>query len=178
MKTRSKTITRRLRSAARASRRPWKGRPGIGRPFFAQCAGEKGRSAGDSSNFRNRNALAGCVTRRRRGWLAMCRFYITLNTRVPHASKRSKTTLLPTYECTVRINGPRMLATILSTMPHAPEALEGSTPRPRCHHSEHNMRHARRPQSHTPRSPAPLVRAGRSAAPDLSSGASTTTSEG
>ena len=73
----------------------------------------------------------------------MCRFYITLNTRVPHASKRSKTTLLPTYECTVRINGPRMLATILSTMPHAPEALEGSTPRPRCHHN--SAQHAASP---------------------------------
>ena len=43
---------------------------------------------------------------------------------------------------------------------------------------EHSMHPARRPQSHTPRPSAPLVRAGRSAAPELFSGASTTTTEG
>ena len=74
-------------------------------------------------------------TRRRRGWDGMCRFCITLNTRVLHASKRSKTTLLPTYKCTVRTSGLRTLATIVSTMHHAPEAQEGHTPRPRCQHN-------------------------------------------
>ena len=42
---------------------------------------------------------------------------------------------------------------------------------------QHNMRPSRRPRSHTPRPSAPLVRADRPAAPDLSSGVSTTTSE-
>ena len=84
----------------------------------------------------NAQELAMCVvTRRRRGWDGMCRFCITLNTRVLHASKRSKTTLLPTYKCTVRTSGLRTLATIVSTMHHAPEAQEGHTPRPRCQHN-------------------------------------------
>ena len=74
------------------------------------------------------------MIRRSRRWTAKCRFYIPLNTRVPHASKRSKTTLLPTYKCTVRTRWLRTLTTILSTMHHAPEAQEGHTPRPWCHH--------------------------------------------
>ena len=73
-------------------------------------------------------------TCRSRGWATKCRFHVTLSTRVPHASKRSKTTLLPTYEWAVRTSGLRMVKAILSTMHHAPEAQQGPTPRPRCHH--------------------------------------------
>eukprot|EP00966_Prymnesium_polylepis_P060856 1411444-Prymnesium_polylepis.1 len=43
---------------------------------------------------------------------------------------KSKTSLPPTYEWAARTSGLRMVAAILSTQHHAPEAQEGSTPRP------------------------------------------------